>query len=186
MIRRSFFFKNIFKSWSNLNSNMQTKLISATSRPFSILLIPGFEFCARNWKFAKRNVWWYYINAMMLFFKHVEESFSAISYHIHYSSKYSLSLFFFTNLKLETWTLHIAGYRNLLKNPQHDELEPNLKKIPHRNRIWGLEAIVMFFHLTISKKSDSVAHVRKITEPRFWKWNHITNEFFSIINEKDL
>ena len=28
-------------------------------------------------------------------------------------------------------------------NPQHDELEPNLKKILHRNGIWGLEAIVM-------------------------------------------
>ena len=27
--------------------------------------------------------------------------------------------------------------------PQHDELEPNLKKILHRNGIWGLEAIVM-------------------------------------------
>ena len=27
--------------------------------------------------------------------------------------------------------------------PQHDELESNLKKIPHRNGIWGLEAIVM-------------------------------------------
>ena len=26
---------------------------------------------------------------------------------------------------------------------QHDELEPNLKKILHRNGIWGLEAIVM-------------------------------------------
>ena len=42
---------------------------------------------------------------------------------------------------------------NIIKNPkimsrinktsQHDELEPNLKKIPHRNGIWGLEAIVM-------------------------------------------
>ena len=28
-------------------------------------------------------------------------------------------------------------------NSQHDELESNLKKIPHRNGIWGLEAIVM-------------------------------------------
>ena len=26
---------------------------------------------------------------------------------------------------------------------QHDELESNLKKIPHRNGIWGLEAIIM-------------------------------------------
>ena len=26
---------------------------------------------------------------------------------------------------------------------QHDELESNLKKIPHRNGIWGLEAIVI-------------------------------------------
>ena len=25
-------------------------------------------------------------------------------------------------------------------SPQHDEVEPNLKKIPHRNGIWGLEA----------------------------------------------
>ena len=24
--------------------------------------------------------------------------------------------------------------------PQHDEVGPNLKKIPHRNGIWGLEA----------------------------------------------
>ena len=41
------------------------------------------------------------------------------------------------------------GDRNLLNHfeyddvTQHDELEPNLKKIPHRNGIWGLEAIVM-------------------------------------------
>ena len=27
--------------------------------------------------------------------------------------------------------------------PQHDELEPNLKKILHTNGIWGLEAIVI-------------------------------------------
>ena len=38
--------------------------------------------------------------------------------------------------------------RSLLNNnnfycAQHDELESNLKKIPHRNGIWGLEAIVM-------------------------------------------
>ena len=26
---------------------------------------------------------------------------------------------------------------------QHDDVEPNLKKILHRNGIWGLEAIVM-------------------------------------------
>ena len=26
------------------------------------------------------------------------------------------------------------------KYSQHDEVEPNLKKIPHRNGIWGLEA----------------------------------------------
>ena len=32
------------------------------------------------------------------------------------------------------------GTRN---GPQHDELESNLKKNPHRNGIWGLEAIVM-------------------------------------------
>ena len=25
-------------------------------------------------------------------------------------------------------------------NTQHDEVEPHLKKIPHRNGIWGLEA----------------------------------------------
>ena len=26
------------------------------------------------------------------------------------------------------------------QSTQHDEVEPNLKKIPHRNEIWGLEA----------------------------------------------
>ena len=40
---------------------------------------------------------------------------------------------------------------------QQDELEPNLKKILHRNETWGSEAIVMWFHLPISKKSNSVA-----------------------------
>ena len=30
-----------------------------------------------------------------------------------------------------------------LQFAQHDELESNLKKIPHRNGIWGLEAIAM-------------------------------------------
>ena len=52
---------------------------------------------------------------------------------------------------------------------QHHELESNLKKIPHRNGIWGLEAIVIHFQLTVSKKSVSVAPVRKITKPRFRK-----------------
>ena len=38
-----------------------------------------------------------------------------------------------------------------LKNwAQHDELEPNLKKILHRNGIGGLKAIGMYFHLPIS------------------------------------
>ena len=32
--------------------------------------------------------------------------------------------------------------RRSLSYAQHNELEPNLKKIPHRNGIWGLEAIV--------------------------------------------
>ena len=31
----------------------------------------------------------------------------------------------------------------IVNKAQHDELKSNLKKIPHRNRIWGLEAIVM-------------------------------------------
>ena len=31
----------------------------------------------------------------------------------------------------------------IIMGPQHDELEPNLKKILHSNEIWGLEAIVM-------------------------------------------
>ena len=31
----------------------------------------------------------------------------------------------------------------LFEKAQHDELEPNLKKILHTNGIWGLEAIVM-------------------------------------------
>ena len=34
-------------------------------------------------------------------------------------------------------------------NAQHDEVEPNLEKILHRNGIWGLEAIVMQFPLPI-------------------------------------
>ena len=28
----------------------------------------------------------------------------------------------------------------LTQSAQHDEVEPNLKKIPHKNGIWGLEA----------------------------------------------
>ena len=65
-------------------------------------------------------------------------------------------------------------------------MEPNLKKIPHRYRIWGLEANSMKFHLPISKKSVFVAPERKITKPRFGKWNHWTDEIFSIISEKSL
>ena len=42
---------------------------------------------------------------------------------------------------------------------QHDQLESNLKKILHSSGIWGLEAIVMYFHQPISKKSVSVAPV---------------------------
>ena len=34
---------------------------------------------------------------------------------------------------------HVA----FMSHTQHDELEPNLKKILHRNGICGLEAIVM-------------------------------------------
>ena len=30
-----------------------------------------------------------------------------------------------------------------VEEAQHDELEPNLKKILHRNGIWSLEAIAM-------------------------------------------
>ena len=30
--------------------------------------------------------------------------------------------------------------QSINENAQHDEVEPNLKKIPHRNGIWGLEA----------------------------------------------
>ena len=62
----------------------------------------------------------------------------------------------------------------IMENPQinrsqHDELESNLKKILHTNGLWGLEAIVMYFHLPISKTSVSIAPVRKITKPRFRK-----------------
>ena len=32
----------------------------------------------------------------------------------------------------------------ILRGTQLDELEHNIKKIPHRNGIWGLEAIVMY------------------------------------------
>ena len=35
---------------------------------------------------------------------------------------------------------------------QHDELEPNLKKILHRNGMRALEAIVMYLHLPILGK----------------------------------
>ena len=45
---------------------------------------------------------------------------------------------------------------------QHDELEPNLKNILHRNGIWGLVAFVMYIVENSSlKKSDSVAPVKK-------------------------
>ena len=65
------------------------------------------------------------------------------------------------NLVVEFWLTIVYA--------QHDELESNLKKIPHRNGIWGLEAIVMEFHQLISKKSVFVAPERKITKPRFRK-----------------
>ena len=59
----------------------------------------------------------------------------------------------------------------------HDEREPNLKEILHRNGIWGLEAIFMNFYLLFSKKSVSVARERKITKHHFRNWNHWTNFF---------
>ena len=66
--------------------------------------------------------------------------------------------------------LYLIAYRYLIvSSTQHDELKSNLKKILHTNGIWGLEAIVMYFHLPISKKSVSIAPVRKITKPRFRK-----------------
>ena len=37
----------------------------------------------------------------------------------------------------------ITSYHATRSRAQHDELEPNLKEILHRNGIWGLEAIVM-------------------------------------------
>ena len=46
-----------------------------------------------------------------------------------------------------TWRIHdipnSISYLMMICQTQHDEVEPNLKKIPHRNGIWGLEAIVM-------------------------------------------
>ena len=45
-----------------------------------------------------------------------------------------LSIFFF---------LFVSNIYVCLECPQHDDLEPNLKKIPQRNGIWRLEAIVM-------------------------------------------
>ena len=65
--------------------------------------------------------------------------------------------------------LHTYPTHTLVSTPQHDELESNLKKIHHTNGIWGLEAIVMYFHLPIFKKSVFVAPVRKITKPCFRK-----------------
>ena len=37
----------------------------------------------------------------------------------------------------------ISDRLSTTRSAQHDELEPNLKKILHRNGIWGLEAVVM-------------------------------------------
>ena len=41
------------------------------------------------------------------------------------------------------------GAKDAAGSAQHDEVEPNFKKILHRNGIWGLEAIAMKFHLPI-------------------------------------
>ena len=47
------------------------------------------------------------------------------------------------------WTYHkdlkglLAEIQSTFKQSQHDELEPNLKKILHSNELCGLEAIVM-------------------------------------------
>ena len=65
--------------------------------------------------------------------------------------------------------LETALVRKQGSQPQHDELETNPEKILHANGICGLEAIAMQFHQPISKKSVSVAPVRKITKPRFRK-----------------
>ena len=69
---------------------------------------------------------------------------------------------------------------------QHGELEPNLKKILHRNGIWGLQTIVMKFHLPISTKSVSVAPVRNNHKTSLSKvkslngQNFFNNKFYKI------
>ena len=45
------------------------------------------------------------------------------------------------NCPSELQTFQVIAHKTLVL--QHDELESNLKKFPHRNGIWGLEAIVM-------------------------------------------
>ena len=64
------------------------------------------------------------------------------------------------------------GFTVWIRRPQHDELEPNLKKNPPQKRnmgFWSYSRVV-----------------RKNTNPCFRKWNHRTDEIFSIINEKKI
>ena len=57
---------------------------------------------------------------------------------------------FYKKVKQSIQTINSEYYQTSDKGPvgsldqpphsQHDKVEPNLKKIPHRNGIWGLEA----------------------------------------------
>ena len=65
----------------------------------------------------------------------------------HWEENFDFSRFWDKIISAKFWNLdEIFLSQNQLKSKycaQHDELESNLKKIPHRNGIWGLEAIVM-------------------------------------------
>ena len=69
--------------------------------------------------------------------------------------------------------------KSALYLPPHDEGEPNLKKILHRNGVWRLEAIFMKFHLIFSKKSVSIAPERKITNGTFESESLNQQNFFN-------
>ena len=66
---------------------------------------------------------------------------------------------------------------------QHDELEPNLKKILHSNGIWGLEAIVKELSPSNLKKIRFRSPCEKIHKTLLSK---VPEKNFPMINEKNL
>ena len=60
-----------------------------------------------------------------------------LAFQIHDRLRYGKSALDF---EIQRFLFKVKGIWAIIDCPQHDEVEPNLKKILHTNGIWGLEA----------------------------------------------